>query len=309
MNNPADDDFDALIESAYAEPKMYFGTVGDDTLTPVTPSAPRPGADRGAAGSLVQARDKLRRDRRERIGPPWRDLWSVVPVAALIAAGVGLRWLGTLTPGPLSVLVFPFLIVVAVAGYILYVRRGPVAGAGPLTRTITAERRVGRQLQDALAGSSWVVLHDRLLPQTEHRVPFLAVGPSGVALIAVLPPGPYLILKPTGVMAGDDELGSAWVPARMWELRYLLQQLLANPARNLPFTGPIFPLAAIGYDKATKIPTGWSSSAPHRIDNYQIRTPAALGQYLRYLPMTLGPGHVDQLVRLVDQRCPPAPHP
>lgn len=95
----------------------------------------------------------------------------------------------------------------------------------------------------------------------------------------------------------------------MWETRYLVQQLMAEPARDLHFTGPVIAIAAIGHDKASKIPTGWSADPPYRIDGYQIRTPAIVGQYLRYLPMTLSPDHVGQLVRLIDQRCPPAPHP
>lgn len=63
---------------------------------------------------------------------------------------------------------------------------------------ITVEERIGRQLRAALAGSSWVLLHDRLLPGTEEQAPFFAVGPPGLALVAVLPPGPYLILTPPG---------------------------------------------------------------------------------------------------------------
>jgi len=307
VTESADDDFDALIESAYAEPEVVSGVVGDDHVTPMTPSAPRAGVDRGVAGSLIQARSKLRRDRRRQIGPPWRDLWSIVPVAAIVACVVGLRWLITLTSG-LLLLFLPLAIVIAVSRWVLYLRRGPAVGERAISRTVTAEQRVGRQLQAALAGSSWVLFHDRLLPHTEHRVPFLAVGPSGVALVAVLPPGPYLILAPTGVRAGDDELVAGWLPARMWEGRYLLQQLMADPARDLHFTGPVLALAAIGYDRASKIPTGWSVDPPHRIDSYLIRTPTALGAYLRYLPMTLGPDHVDQLARLIDQRGPPAPH-
>lgn len=95
----------------------------------------------------------------------------------------------------------------------------------------------------------------------------------------------------------------------MWEVRHLIQHLLANPARDLHFTGPVLALAAIGHDRASKIPTGWSADPPHRIDGYQIRTPAALGQYRRYLLVTLGPEHVDHFLRQIDQRCPPAPHP
>jgi len=140
-------------------------------------------------------------------------------------------------------------------------------------------------------------------------VPFLAVGPGGIAVIAVLPAGPYLILVPTGVKAGEDELTSGWLPARVWESHYLLQQLAGAPSRDLQFTGPVIPLATEGYPRATKIPTGWSAQPPYRIDQYQIRRPTTLGQYLLYLPTIFAPYHISPLVRLVDQHCPPAPHP
>lgn len=307
MTEP-DDDFDALMESVWAEPEVVSGVIGDDPVTPVIPTPPRPGVDRGVAGSLIQARTRLRQDRRERIGPPWRDAWTMGAVAAIVLCGLGLWGLGGLPPGPRLALSLLLGAVAVGGGWVLYVRRGPVVGERPLVRAIAAEQRVSRQLEAALAGTSWVLLHDRLLPHTEHRVPFLAVGPSGVALVAVLPPGPYLILAPYGLRAGEDELVSGWLPTRMWEGRYLLQQLMATPGRDLHFTGPVLALAAIGYDPATKVPDGWSVEPPHRIDNYPIRTPTALGQYLRYLPITLGSDHTEQLVRLVDQHCPPAPH-
>jgi hypothetical protein len=43
-------------------------------------------------------------------------------------------------------------------------------------------------------------------------------------------------------------------------------------------------MAMEGYPRATKIPVGWSAQPPNRIDQYQIRRPAVLSQYLSYLP-------------------------
>lgn len=62
--DPVGDDFDALVDAVYAEPEVAPGVIGDDHTTRVTPSPPRPGVDLGIAGSLVQARTRLRRDRR-----------------------------------------------------------------------------------------------------------------------------------------------------------------------------------------------------------------------------------------------------
>lgn len=105
--------------------------------------------------------------------------------------------------------------------------------------------------------------------------------------------------------AGDDELTSGWLPARLWEA--LLRQLSGIATRDLRFTGPVIPMAIEGYPRAKKIPAGWSAVPPYQIDQYQIRRPAVLGQYLTYLPVIFAPHHVTQLAQLVDEHCPPAP--
>ena len=86
-----------------------------------------------------------------------------------------------------------------------------------------------------------------------------------------------------------------------------MRQLIDVATRDLRFTGPVIPLAVGAYPRAKKIPAGWSAEPPYRIDQYQIRRPAVLGQYLGYLPSIFAPHHVTQLAKLVDQHCPPAP--
>ena len=307
-----DEEFDDLIESAYAEPLMITGAVGDDDLTQVAPTPSRPGADLGIAGSLVQTRDQLRARRRDDRGPFFRDRITITAGLILLACAVGLGAIvgGGRIPGPaiLTVLLGVVLIIgVGGSAWFLLVRYGPTAAERNLHSVITAEQRAGDDLAASLAGSPWVLLHDRRLPHSEHRVPFIAVGPAGIALISILPAGPYLILVPGGVKAGEDELAFGWLPARVWEARYLMRNLSNVGTGGLRFSGPVMPMAMEGYPRATKIPDGWSDQPPYRIDQFPIRRPAVLGQYLNYLPRIFAPHHVAQLAKLVDQHCPPAP--
>ena len=86
-----------------------------------------------------------------------------------------------------------------------------------------------------------------------------------------------------------------------------MRQLSNIATRDLRFTGPVIPMAVEGYLRARKIPTGWSAEPPYQINQYQIRRPDVLGQYLTYLPAIFAPHHVAQLAKLVDEHCPPAP--
>jgi hypothetical protein len=308
----SDDEFQSLIQSAYAEPLMITGEVGDDQLTEVAPTPARAGVDLGVAGSVTQTRDQLAVQRRVDRGPFLRDpislvAGSVLVVCALIVGAV----IGTGRVHAAVVVVVSLVMVAAIAAsaWVLLVRYGPSTAERTLRATISAEQRAGHDLVAVLAGSPWVLLHDRRLPLSEHRVPFIAVGPAGIALISVLPAGPYLILSPSGVKAGEDELAYGWLPARIWEARYLMRNLSNVGTAGLRFTGPVMPMAMEGYPRATRMSEGWSAQPPYRIDRFPIRRPAVLGQYLNYLPRIFAPHHVTQLVQLVDQHCPPAPTP
>ena len=146
-----DDEFDAVIDSAYSEPLMITGAIGDDDLTQVAPTPPRPGVDLGDAGSLVQVRDQLRRRHSADRGPLTRDRVTIMAILILLASAVGVGTIigGAKIPGPtiLAVLLVPaLLIILAGSAWVLLVRYGPTAADRNLSATITAEQRAGRDL-------------------------------------------------------------------------------------------------------------------------------------------------------------------
>lgn len=89
MTDFDDAEFESLVESAYAEPMMITGAVGDDDLALVAPTPARPGIDLGIAGSLIQTRERLRSERLEELGPPWRDRRSIAAVTVLLCCIFG----------------------------------------------------------------------------------------------------------------------------------------------------------------------------------------------------------------------------
>ncbi len=302
-----DDEFLAVIGAGYAEPTTIMGAVGDDEITRVAPTPRREGVDLGVAGSLVQTWQQLRAERRTPGRWPLRRV--VLAVTGLVVAAGGVvaiatGWLGV----ELLAIVFLGLAVFAFAAAQAFgASRRATEGERRLGAVIAAEQNAGRQLASALAGTGWVLLHDRRLPNTEHRVPFLCVGPAGVVVVSMLPPGPYLILEPAGVRAGESELAFGWMPTRIWEVRYLVEALTTTEDDQLHFRGPVFPVAVEAYPRATQLPVGWSAEPPYRIDDFHIRRPGPLAEFLCGLPTTFAPHHVRQLTELVDQHCPPAP--
>ncbi|HEY5848707.1 MAG TPA: hypothetical protein VIT42_18145 [Microlunatus sp.] len=237
------------------------------------------------------------------------DRITVTAVAVLVGCAFGV---GVLVTGALPLQVAVLIGVLLLAGaagsaWMLAVRYGPTRGERNLALTIDAENRAGRELADAVAGSSWVLFHDRRLSARRASGVVHRRWSGGNSVDRDLPAGPYLILAPSGVKAGEDELAYGWLPARVWEARYLMRQLSNVGTAGLRFAGPVMPMAMEGYPRASKIPDGWSAQPPYRIDQFPIRRPAVLGQYLSYLPRIFAPHHVAQLAQLVDQHCPPAP--
>ena len=84
-----------------------------------------------------------------------------------------------------------------------------------MSAQITRERRAARQLE-ALRGSGWTVLHDRLVPGTEHRVAHLLAGPAGIVVATVLPVAGPVRMRGDALMTGDVPL-TEWFGARWWE--------------------------------------------------------------------------------------------
>src|SRR4051812_31709391 len=124
-----DEEFKALIESAYAEPLMVTGAAGDDDMTPMSPAPARDGVDLGVAGSLTQARERVRDQRRQQLGPLYRDPMMVIAALILLVCAVVLGLLvgGLRVPGPgaFTVIVGGVLLAGIVgAGWVLAVRHG-----------------------------------------------------------------------------------------------------------------------------------------------------------------------------------------
>lgn len=300
--------FEDIVSSAYEEYEVVFGRAGDPQMVPATPAVSRPCVDLGVAGSLTQTRRQLTAERRARLGPVWSDPKTIVPSLLLIAAA-GCAVLSVTVkalPGNPWLVVPAAAAVIAVSVAWLWVRRGWSAAERSLFRTEVAETQAATELGKALKGTSWVVLHDRLLPGTEHRVAFLAVGPAGVAILTLVPRGPYLVSS-DGLRAGEEELTASWLPTRTWETRSVLEALGRTPTRDLVFRGPVYPVGVVGYLSRKRIPSGWMAVPPLRLGVLPIRNAPGTGQLLRSLPGPLGPVHVQALVDLVDDLCPPAP--
>ena len=140
MTSSHDEEFAALIHSAYAEPLTIAGEVGDQELTEIASMPPRAGVDLGVAGSLVQARDRLRSERRAKAGRGWRDGRTAVAVAVVVGAATLLGGLfGAASPGLLTGLAGALLVVLAAGAlWVLWVRHGPhgpTVGERNLSRT------------------------------------------------------------------------------------------------------------------------------------------------------------------------------
>ena len=301
--------FEAIMASAFAEDAVIFGTPGDPSLVPAAPAAPRPFVDLGVAGSLTQTRQRLRAARKQQLGPVLADPRTLLPALLLLAAAVYAVLVVAVdsAPGrPLVVVPLAVLIAAAATGW-LVLRRGWPPEEWDLWRTEVAEEAAASGLRRSLQGTSWVLLHDRLLPGTEHRLPFVAVGPAGVAVLTILPRGPYMDFREQGFMAADEELTAAWLPTRLWEARLLLEALVRTPARDLVFRGPVFPLALVAYLKRSRVPSGWSALPPVQLQSLPIRNAAGAGRFLRSLPAPLSSPQVAALVALIDDLCPPAP--
>ncbi len=301
--------FEAIMASAFADEAVIFGAPGDPSLVPAAPAAPRPAVDLGVAGSLTQTRRRVRAARKAQLGPALADPRTLVPALLLITAvayAVAVVAVESIPGRPWLVVPLAVLVAAAAAGW-LALRRGWSAEEWDLWRTEVAEEAASRGLRRSFQGTPWVLLHDRLLPGTEHRLSFVAVGPAGVAVLTILPRGPYMDFRDQGFMAADEELTAAWLPTRLWEARLLLEALVRTPARDLVFRGPVFPLALVAYLKRMRVPSGWSALPPVQLQSLPIRNAVGAGRFLRSLPSPLSSSQVGALVALIDDLCPPAP--
>ena len=195
----------------------------------------RDAVDQGPAGSLVQARERasaLRSASRPADGRDWR-LWVggvLVMLALLLLASGGV---GGLVLGGLAA---------AVALALLYPRYRPGVFEAGLSRQIGGERRVARELEP-LRGLGWTVLHDRVLPDTEHRLAHVLAGPGGVLVVSVLSAAGPLLHRDDALWTGGEPL-TDWFAARWWEVNRLHVALVRALSR-WPWAGPVYPVAVL----------------------------------------------------------------
>lgn len=275
-----------------------------EAAVPIVPEVPdRPHVDRGVGGSLYEAADRI--DAERTLPPARRDPLSLVAgllgavVVALVVWIVLRPWSVAITAVAIAAAILVGgLVILAVLGI-----RGPLPPAERLREEARLEERVARQL--ALP-PQWRLLSDRVLPGTEHRVPFLLVGPAGVLVASLLPRGPYGEVDGGGLVAGEDEL-SPWIATRRWEASHLCERLMNSTEGRFTFSGPVYILALAVHPPALADPP-LQPEPPRIIEGLTaVRTPAACRGLLASLPAVLPAQIVDDLEAQVNRLCPPAP--
>lgn len=270
---------------------------------PFLPTTAR--AEAGPAGSLLQARARARALREAR-QTPWRHDRRV---QLLAAAGAALMcwWVVLLLNGvgPLQVLITLALLALTVAAAVRVAGiRRPSALEEDLTQAINAAHATATALVE-LTASGWVVLHDRLLTGTEHRLAHILVGPIGVVLVTEIPEprrghGPVR-LAPNGVLHSGDVVLADWLDTRWWEADYL-QIILTQELAHWPWNGAVIPVLVT--------PGPASSSAalplPPVIAGATVRTASQLVPWLGTLPQPLSRLAVAHLAETLREQCEPA---
>lgn len=270
------------------EPGMTRHEIGS-TAPSVPYLTPRSAADRGVAGSLVQARQRQRATRKAAQPPLMRDwrAWCALVVASVVASATLLR---ITMPGPLRVA----LVVLAAAVAVALVRARGGRAADGLGAQISSERMTAKHL-DLLTDRGWTVLHDRLLPGTEHRVAHLLAGPAGLVVATELPVTDPLRHVGGVLLSGNAPL-DAWFTTRWWEARQVNNAIAARLA-GWPWTGPVYVVALV--------PT-FSSQTPATYRDVPIRTSADVARWISDLPAPLGRLAAAELAGELEAACPPA---
>lgn len=264
-------------------------------LPPFLPTTAR--ADAGPAGSLVQARARARA-LREANQPPWRRDRRVQLLAAACAVLVA-WWVVLLIGGvgPVRVLVTLALLALVVVGAVRAgARRRASALEVNLTRQIKSAHVTATALEEITA-SGWVVLHDRLLTGTEHRLAHVLAGPIGVVLVTEMPEHGPLRLSANGALFSGDVLLSDWLDTRWWEAEYL-QIILTGELAHWPWNGAVTPVLLA--------PDNLAVPLPPVIAGATVRTRAQLAPWLATLPQPLSRLAVAHLAETLREVCEPA---
>lgn len=262
---------------------------------PFLPTTAR--TEAGPAGSLLQARARARALREARQKPWRRD--RRVQLLALAGAAL-VCWWGVLLVdgvGPLQVLITLVLLAVTVAAAVRVAgSRRPSALEVDLSRQINRTHATATAL-DELTASGWVVLHDRLLTGTEHRLAHVLAAPIGVVLVTEIPEHGPLRLAPNGVLHSGDVVLADWLDTRWWEADYL-QIILTQELAHWPWNGAVIPVLVA--------PDSAALPLPPVIAGATVRTASQLVPWLGTLPQPLSRLAVAHLAETLREQCEPA---
>lgn len=277
----------------------------------------RQSVDLGPAGSLIQARDRERAARIARRPPLARD-WRLWLGGALVVAAFALGFVcirvveNPAASRQILMLLIPLTCLVGVAAYAALSARfwlGQVEG--DLTRQIRRERVAALEL-DQLRSLGWTVLHDRLVPGTEHRVGHILAGPAGLVVATVLPVLGPVRLRGEALMTGDVPLAE-WFATRWWEAEHI-NDAMARLLNDWPWTGPMYPVALLPDDRSIwppqlppqPVPTPGTAGVPLAYREVAIRATGRARQWVTSMPAPLGRLAAAQLAAALEAACPPA---
>lgn len=249
--------------------------------------------DLGPGGSLVQ---HARRRRAVRVAtrPTWHSRTviagaGVASVAALVAAIAG---------AVAAAVVLAVVALCARAG-VLWLRWGFDRVEKKLVADAAKERRTAAALQH-ITGYGWQLLHDRLMPASEHRLAHIAVGPAGIAVLSEVSDSEHgLTLAGTNLYAGGAEL-TPWLAARCWEAE-TLDAAMREGLMDEPWQGPVIPIAVLLHSGSSGPPP-----APPEWGSVAIRTRQSAASLMTGLPAPLSRTHVASLAGNLEEMCRPA---
>lgn len=279
------------------EPDWYY---------PEVPSVPqRDRVDLGPAGSLIEARRRLKTARRAARPAAHRSVTalggfalSLVSLALIVVCVIVLAsdqsWAAK---APRFGFAATVAVVCAAGASVLLMRWTGTGRAGELLdRMISYERKLA-PLLDELTAYGWTVLPDRLVPGGEARVPFILVGPAGIVVPTPVPALGSWTLAGDVVRLNDRNMGS-WVGTRWWEAE-TIHNAVAEASAGM-YEGPTYPLIAVPDGPADK------RNHPAMINRIPIvRYEHVISSVLDF-PAPLPRETAMQLAITVEEVCPPA---
>lgn len=258
---------------------------------PAGPHAPRPRTTTApAAGASLLVEAARRRDLRSLRTTRWHPtprLYVAGLVTALVAGLVLTSQWGSGSGTTLVLLAFA-------CGIAATWRRSRARSHSEreLRRQAQVEKRLAARLA-VLEPEGWHLLHDRVLPGGEHRVPLLLVGPAGVLVVTPTPHAKALTIRGRELWADALPL-SPWFATRWWEAEQLgaaLFERLGPQWRTV-----VTPLALASGLPATL--TQWG--------NVAVREPRTAPSAVRTLAAPWSRTQAAYVAGVVDELCPPA---